>query len=108
MKEIVTDEFIRYKDGFITGKYEIVDAFALGKIINLNQVDTDENEDNNDTWFSYGVEDGFKYFANLIDQNNLDLANISTREIVKECFTKRVLEINQEQGKEVPVSKFKL
>ena len=37
MKEIITNEFIRYKDGFIDGKWELIEAFQLGKIIDLNK-----------------------------------------------------------------------
>lgn len=37
MKEIISDEFIRYKSGFISGKNEVIELFKLGKLINLNK-----------------------------------------------------------------------
>ena len=42
MKEIITNEFIQYKSGFLDGEYEILIAYKLGKIITLNQKEGQE------------------------------------------------------------------
>lgn len=108
MKEIITNEFIRYKDGFIDGKWELIEAFQLGKIIDLNK----DEEDLVDYWYNLGYEDGIQYFANLLDEDKyIDLDKINIVSTVKENFCNRVIqynEVNQESGKQIPIGKFKL
>ena len=106
MEEIITNELIRYKAGFIDAKGRIIADYAVGKVFNLNKKE-DENEVI-DVWYSYGYEDSLNYFSKLIDENKLDLENINTKEIMKECFTKRVLKINKEEVKEIPAGKFRM
>lgn len=104
MKEIITDEFIRYKSGFISGKNEVIELFKLGKLINLNK----KNENRTLSWHDYGFEDGFKYFFTLFKDNNFKLDDINMRILVKESFLKRVIKINQSGDKKISVSKFKM
>ncbi len=104
MKEIITDEFIRYKSGFISGKNEVIELFKLGKLINLNK----KNENRTLSWYDYGFEDGFKYFFTLFKDNNFKLEDINMRMLVKESFLKRVIKINQSGDKKISVSKFKM
>lgn len=104
MKEIITDEFIRYKSGFISGKNEVIELFKLGKLINLNK----KNENRTLSWYDYGFEDGFKYFFTLFKDNNFKLDDINMRKLVKESFLKRVIKINQSGDKKISVSKFKM
>lgn len=104
MKEIITDEFIRYKSGFISGKNEVIELFKLGKLINLNK----KNENRTLSWYDYGFEDGFKYFFTLFKDNNFKLDDINMRILVKESFLKRVIKINQSGDKKISVSKFKM
>ncbi len=106
MKEIITDEFIQYKTGFLSGKNEIVESFKLGKVIDLNKEKTYFLQENN--WCSYGFLDGFTYFTNLIDNNELDLEKLNMRKIVKECFINRVIQMNQIQGNEISIGKFRM
>lgn len=101
----MTDEFIQYKTGFISGKNAIVEAFTLGKVLNLNEKSTEEVQT---TWYAFGYQDGFKYFSLLIDNNRLDLANTNTKEIIAEAFEKRVMEYNQETQEEIPIGKFRM
>ncbi len=105
METIITDEWIQYKSGFISGKNAIVEAFKLGKILNLNEKSTQEIQA---TWYTFGFQDGFAYFSKLIDTNRLDLANINTKEIIAEAFKKRVMEYNQEKQEEIPIGKFRM
>ena len=105
MKTIITDEWIQYKSGFISGKKAIVEAFKLGKILNLNEESTEEIQA---TWYAFGFQDGFAYFSKLIDDNMLDLANINTKEIIVEAFKKRVIEYNQEKQEEISIGKFRM
>lgn len=104
MKEIITDEFIRYKSGFISGKNEVIELFKLGKLINLNK----KNENRTLSWHDYGFEDGFEYFFTLFKNNNFNLDDINMRKLVKESFLKRVIKINQSGDKKISVSKFKM
>ncbi len=104
MKEIISDEFIRYKSGFISGKNEVIELFKLGKLINLNK----KNENRTLSWYDYGFEDGFKYFFTLFKDNNFKLDDINMRILVKESFLKRVIKINQSGDKKISVSKFKM
>lgn len=106
MEEIITNELIRYKAGFIDAKGRILADYGVGKLINLNKIE-EENEVF-DVWYSYGYEDAISYFSKLIDENKLDLKNIKTKEIIKVCFTKKVLQVNREQGKEIPAGKFRM
>ena len=79
--------------------------------IQTNDLTEDKKEEENevfDVWYSYGYEDAISYFSKLIDENKLDLKNIKTTEIIKECFTKRVLIVNKEEGKEIPAWKFRM
>lgn len=105
MKEIITNELIQYKTGFIDGKNEIVDAFKLGKVIRFEE---EKEREEKESWYKYGYEDGFNYFSNLINNNKLDLNNTNTKEIIKNHFAERVLKINQEQGREIPTIKFRI
>ena len=107
MKEIITNEFIQYKSGFIAGKTEIIEAYKLGKMISLNQNEQEQEQENLDSWYQDGYQDGFSYFSMLIDNQTLNLETINTKEIIKQCFTKRVTMKNQEQHQETPIGKFK-
>lgn len=104
MKEIITDEFIRYKSGFISGKNEVIELFKLGKLVNLNK----KTENRILSWHDYGFEDGFEYFFTLFKNNNFNLDDINMRKLVKESFLKRVIKINQSGDKKISVSKFKM
>lgn len=104
MEEIITDEFIRYKSGFISGKNEVIELFKFGKLVNLNK----KNENRILSWHDYGFEDGFEYFFTLFKNNNFNLDDINMRKLVKESFLKRVIKINQSGDKKISVSKFKM
>lgn len=106
MEEIIGNEFIEYKTGFIAGKSEIIEAISLGKIMNLN--DNEDKFEEDDSWYTHGFNDGFNYFSNLINKNKLDLENINTRGIIKECFTKRVIDANKKENSQIPIGKFRL
>ena len=106
MQEIITNELIRYKAGFIDAKGRILVNYKVGKVIELNKIE--EENDVIDVWYSYGYEDAVIYFSKLIDENKLNLENIKTNEIVKECFTERVLKVNEENKKEIPAVKFRM
>lgn len=106
MEEIIGNEFIEYKTGFIAGKHEILEAISLGKIMNLN--DNEDTFEEDDSWYTHGFTDGFNYFSNSINKNELDLENINTRGIIKECFTKRVIDANKKENSQIPIGKFRL
>ncbi len=108
MKEIITNEFIQYKSGFLDGEYEILIAYKLGKIITLNQKEGQELNFLEDSWYRDGYQDGLSYFSGLIDNQTLDLESINTKEIIKQCFTNRVMIKNQEQHQKIPIGKFRL
>lgn len=106
MERIIANEFIEYKTGFLAGKHEIVEAFKLGKVIDLKSKETQRQE--NTFWFNCGYEDGFKYFSKIINNFQFYLEGLNTREITEQSFTNRILEMNQETGKEIPVGKFRI
>ncbi len=105
MKEIITNEFIAYKAGFIAGKDEIIENYKLGQIIKLNEEKEAEETKN---WYTYGYEDGIHYYGELIDNQSLDLEKMNTKAAVKECFAERVIRMNAEEGKEIPIGKFRI
>ena len=105
MKELITEEFIHYKSGFLAGKSEIVESFLLGKVINLGK---DEQTVKSSDWYQMGYQDGFAYFCKLIDENKLNLENMNPKNIIQVCFSERVIKQNQKEGIEIPIGKFKL
>ncbi len=102
MKEIITNEFIAYKSGFIQGHSELMEAIKCGKLIDLNA-----KEERLDNWYTYGEEDAINYYGKRID-DKIELDQINTKEAVRECFSERVIRINEEQGKEIPIGKFRI
>ena len=108
MKEIITKEFIQYKSGFLAGKSEILTAYKLGKIITIKQKENQEPKVLENSWYHEGYQDGCDYFSILIDNQNLNLETINTKDIVKQCFIHRAMIKNQEQQQETPIGKFKL
>lgn len=105
MERIITDEFIRYKAGFISGKWDIIEAYKLGKIINPKEI---LEESNNSSWYNRGYEDGFNIYATMIDNGSLDLTLNNDNELINEGFLNRTTIVNKEEGSEVPFVKFKL
>lgn len=58
-------------------------------------------------WYIYGYRDSAQYFYEQIN-NKIDIATIRIRDVIKEQFAKRVIIYNQEKGKEIPISTFKI
>ena len=102
MKEIITDEFIRYKAGFINGKNSIIEMFIIG-----NEITFEDNEINEDTWYGYGYSDACNYYSEQI-KNNVSLEDFNTKEDLNDCFYKRVSIVNSKENKEIPIAKFRI
>lgn len=103
MKEIITDEFIAYKSGFIQAKSDLMEALYCGTVIDLN-----DQEEEVENWFSYGEKDAIDYYGKIIGNDKANLDKVDTTEAIKEFFTERVIRMNEEQGKEIPIGKFKI
>lgn len=106
MEEIVTNEYIQYKSGFIGGKSEIIDYLNLGKIVNIYE-DTEEINSFK-SWFEYGYEDGFNYFSNLINNGKYNFDDINIMKVIKDCYIKRVLKHNKEKNGKIVIAKYKI
>lgn len=105
MQQIITNEFIQYKSGFIVGKHAIIEAFKLGKIFSLQE----ESESIDDTsWYGAGYVDGVACFSKFIDDNCLNLEEIDTQRCLREGFTNRVLKKNEDGKEQIPIGKFKI
>lgn len=109
MEEIITNELIAYKSGFISGKHNVLELLMTNNIDAIELASDDLQEDN---WFSYGYQDCLQYFLNSYLQNKMIapklLAQETFQEILRECFTKRVLQYNQENNTAISVTKYKL
>lgn len=103
MEEQITNELIQYKTGFIAGKNDIIELAKLGKVINLNELEKTSSTE----WYDFGYQDSIDYFSNQLSKNN-DILTIRVSNIVKELFTKRVIEYNSKKGQEIPMSTFKI
>lgn len=105
MKEIITDEFLQYKTGFISGKGIAVEIYKLGKMMDFNKINQPENDKN---WYFYGKLDGTKYFLEKFLLPDFDLATVNTKEVVTEKFVERVTEMNQNEASSIPIGKFRM
>lgn len=103
MKEIITNEFIAYKSGFMQGKTDLMEALYCGKIVDLNS-----QKEEAENWFTYGEKDALDYYGKLVENHSEDINKVNTREVIKECFAERVIRMNAEQGKEIPIGKFRI
>lgn len=103
MEEIMTNELIQYKAGFIDGKNEIIELTRLGKIIDFNNQVAKTSTD----WYDFGYKDAIDYFSDMVNKN-MDIANIRVRDIVKDLFSKRVIMYNSLKKQEIPISTFKI
>ena len=105
MEELITEEFISYKTGFIAGKQKVVEMFKLVKQLDLNTVEDIETQKD---WYLYGELDGTEYFSEKFMLPNFDLATVNTKEVVKEKFVERVMKINQNEASSIPIGKFRV
>ncbi len=101
MKEIITDEWIAYKSGFLGAKQELSENIYFG------EADIFERETlGEETWFSRGYEDCYQYFEKKSVEEPITTDMLCNSEeiakIMKECFTKRVSQINQKEGTAIP------
>lgn len=103
MEEIITNELIQYKTGFVQGKNDLVELTKLGKYIDINTQETNMPS----LWYAYGYQDAISYFSNKL-KNHEEINNLRVRDILKTCFAKRVLMHNAKNHEEKPVSTFKL
>lgn len=109
MEKIITNEFISYKSGFLSGKQQIVESFKLGKIINLNKEAEKEDLDNLSFWYDLGYEDGLRWYSNIIfKDSNWYIKREQLNEIILECFGARVQTINEQEDLQIPVFKFRI
>ena len=102
MQNMITDEFIRYKSGFMLGKHQAIEMIKMGI-----RTDLSDDSNNNDEWSNYGFEDGFEYYFDQINKE-VPFDNINTREIIEKKFYERVEKVNKESNKEIPVSRFRI
>ncbi len=109
MEEIITNEFIAYKSGFISGKHKVLEFLTTNDIENL-MLDPDNPQEEN--WFSYGYQDCLQYFLNSYLQNKMVVSTLLNKEtfleILRENFTKKVLQYNEENHTNISVGKYKL
>ena len=104
MEQIITDELIHYKTGFLDGKNKVLESAKIGSVIKLNDED---GKIESSMWYEKGYYDGFEYFSTLFDEGKSLYLDVEEKnKLIKECFSKRVIESNKE-GLEVSV-KFKL
>lgn len=109
MEDIITNEFIAYKSGFVDGKCEILTQIVENEGMDIFVKESFSNEE--ESWYSYGYDDGYKYYLNeYLKTKNIPLEESRKKEnaALKDCFVKRVAEFNKETNKEVPMAKFRI
>ena len=109
MEEIITNEFIAYKAGFVDGKCELITQVFENEGTDdfVKETFTDEEE----SWYSRGYEDGYDYYLNEYLQTRempVNESRTKENEVLKNCFAKRIVDFNQSNNKEVPVAKFRI
>ena len=104
MENITTDEFIRYRSGFMFGKDNAIKMTEI-KSLELNLQDDDDNS--KDEWFGYGYQDGFEYYYNKINKENY-FEDSNAKKIINDAFYERVAKKNKDNNIEIPVSKFRI
>lgn len=103
MEEIITNELIQYKTGFIHGKNDFLEFTRLGKVIDLEVKEAEATPE----WYAFGYQDAIEFFSNATNQN-VDIATIRVKEVIKEQYLKRVMLYNSENQKETPISTFRM
>lgn len=109
MDEIITNEFIAYKSGFIDGKCEILTQIVENEGMNLFVKETFGADE--ESWYSYGYDDGYNHYLSeflTTKKNPIGESRKNETEALKDCFAKRVIEINKSENKEVPIAKFRI
>lgn len=91
--DILANNFIEYKEGFMEAKNNIIKNYKLGNSYDNN--DIKENSYKNE-WHNYGYEDGIQYFTDLLYAKKLDLEGMHELEDLQECFTRRISRLNEE------------
>ncbi len=102
MEEIITNEFLQYKAGFINGKNDVIEFTRLGKIIDLKE----KTKIKSITWYSFGYQDAIEYYLKILDKS-VDIVTIRVKDVIKESFSKRVLEYNLNKGTDISMGIFK-
>lgn len=103
-EEIITDEFLNYKKGFVNGKSDFLTSITSNTIL--------ENFSNNEDWDSIGYEDGFNLYLDYYIENNVIPIELILGEeayqIIKVSFIERVIEYNQNAIENIPAIKMKI
>lgn len=106
MEKIITDEFVAYESGFTDGKSDIIEQVLLDDEL------PEKIEFEDESWYSKGYNDGYDYyFQEYSKKGYIEEQTISTsftNKIISEKYTERITSYNQQTGKEIPVSKFRL
>ncbi len=109
MEDIITNEFIAYKSGFVDGKCEVLTQIVENEGTDVFVKESFSKEE--ESWYSKGYDDGYNYYLNIYLKTKefpLEGNRSYENEAVKNCFTNRVVEFNNATGKEVPVAKFRI
>ena len=91
--EVLADNFLAYKDGFMEAKERIIMNYKFGKAIDLDNM---SNGLNSNEWHDYGYKDGIAYFLPLIESRRLDLTGRHELEYMQDNFSQRVIAVNEE------------
>lgn len=102
IKEIVSDEFIQYKTGFVAGKEKLIEFTKLGV-----GLDFQKEEDVTPLWYRFGYLDGNTYFSDVI-LSGKDILSIRVSSVIKELFMNRVIAFNKETGEKISMGSFQL
>ena len=101
MKEIVSDEFIQYKTGFLAGKEKLIEFTRLGVALDFHK------EEVMPLWYRFGYLDAITYFSEVF-QAGEDILSIRISSVIKELFMNRVIAFNKETGEEISMGSFRL
>ncbi len=107
MEEIIQNEFIAYKAGFIDGEG---DALLQIHEANGDNVFLKENFSTDETWYSRGYDDGFNTsIRKYLRTKKMPVMNKEkTNKKIKEFFAIRIIAFNQNNNKMIPVAKFRI
>ncbi len=91
--EVLANNFLAYKEGFMEAKKSILMNYKFGKTIDLDSM---SNGLNSNEWHDYGYKDGIAYFLPLIVSKRLDVMDNHELEYIQDNYSQRVIAVNEE------------
>lgn len=103
-EEMVMEEFLEYKYGFINGKNSYLNLVRYG-VTFMESVDTNN-------WYGMGYEDGYVFYSECgaLDSSIPDsfIVGEDVEIIIKDNFADRIIDYNMRNNTCVPMVRYKM